>query len=621
MANPSILTALNPLPPAKAITRFSVDGHDLFVSQLLEKDRDAVRAVFQKIIGRPDASEWVYPVDHHDYVHVTRENSSDQDFETVLHAASTIFSTTPEIRERRQTLVGRAQSWTPLVRECLGVTSDLSSGVRNGLTVAKKISDGARGWLGGIGGVANVGAGVGIMHGAVQKYNAATAAKDTGGRFEAVFLTGLMGLALTVVSIAMFLYFPGIAAAVGGQMLNISAFTMYAVIALRCMYIGQYLYEFRSGLTDILENEKDEQIKMRKALTYLESFAGKDATAERKNKLVRRVGETCAAEIEERLPILIEQVKSGYLEGAQELVKNVLEANRQAMASQLLLFVIAAIALPCYFVAFGAGAAAAGYSDAVSSIISFVCNMLWLLIDQTHGIQLWSWISKGLFSVPQFKETEVVGRRRTESLIHLPRNTGSELILPNLEFRKKLKEFDEGNEAVRKELMRKAIHEVDQNLERLHKVIIDGTVYVHDENVKSVGTNICEHLRLQKLSDRDVYILLAHIEPGIYIDVEALSARSVGYNENPVLPEKHCLSVRMHRPGIRAPQANPEYSIFQIKVKDGKAVLTHIEKVDVISKQDPKFLDQDGLKPKVHATKRVQLTLDASSAELTAIFF
>jgi len=608
------------------ITLISVAGRSLLVSQLLPKDKGPIQKIFQDIINNHTQS--VSKVANSQFrVLVTPKNTNEKDYETVLHAVSTVLSTTVETRQRRETLAGRAQSWAPVIsniREGLGVTSDLSSGLRNGLTVAKKISDGAAGWLGGIGGVANVGAGVGIMHGAVQQYSAATVAKDTGGRFEAVFLTGLMGLALAVVGVAMFLYFPHIALAVSGPMLNISAFVMYGVIALRALYIGQYLYEFRSGLMDILENEKDEQIKMHKALIYLESFAGSETTAERKNKLIRRVGETCALDIETRLPVLREQVNrvnNGYLKGAQELVQEVLEANRQAIASQLLLFIIAAIALPCYFAAFGASAAAAGYSEAFSSIISFVCNILWLFIDQRHGIQIWSELSKGLFNVPQFKETEVAHRRRTESLIRLPRNTGSELILPNQEFRKKLKKFDVGSDEAKRELMREAVIEVDANLERLHKVIIGDVEYIYDETVDSVGKNIVEYLRLQGLKDRDIYILLAHIEPGIYIDVEALSARSVGYNENPVLSAEHRLSVRMCRPANRAHQAKPEYSIFRIDVKDGKAVLTHTDKVEVISKQDPKFLDQDGLKPNVYATKRVKLTLDASSAELTAMFF
>jgi len=613
MAQPTANISSPSLPPASAITLFSVDGRALFVSQLHGKDQDRVRQVFARIVNRKDAGTWVYEVADHNYVDVTQENAGEGDYETVLRAASTALSTTPEIRQRGHELLAKAQVWTPFVGEGFSLVSDLSSGVRNAMDVANKTNAVAKTCLGATGGSANVVVAGLIMKGAVEQYNAAAVAKDEGGKAEAI-LTGMMGFALAVVGLAMILFFSG---TIGAQFLFTAAFVLYAITGARCVYILEYLREFRSGLTQILESTEyeDDQRKLQAALAYLEPYT---ATPELRNKLARRVGADCALDLETRLPTLIQRVGVADLKEAQELVQQVLDANRELMAKQFLLFAIATIGVLTYT----AGVGLAWLPDLTVSKLSVALNVLWLFVDhQAMSVKgwslgrVWSELTRKAHSVytrniKHWKGTKIY-RKRTESLIHVPRRISeSEVGLANQEFKLKLKQYDDGDDNYKNQLMQDAIAETTKDIDRGFKIVIsDKEFYRGQEPIKeSLGHDIVQHLKVCGLSDRDIFILMSHFEPATYYDVLTLSPAFLGYNEQPKIPVGHRL-------GIRLPKSNDQ-RIFRVEIAaDKTAKLTNTTKVEVVTSPDP--MAQTHPDTTVHATKQVQFTLNVPSAELT----
>jgi hypothetical protein len=379
-----------------SIAHFLVHGMVVSMDRLKRLDpklQESVSQLFTQILQHEGAENCVEEFGDEYYLKITRENAGPQE-DLVAEAASIILSMPLPVGEKSDAAAVEAQSRMPLVREAFGVASDSSSGVRNFLTVANSVHEVATKVLGGAGGVANVAAGAFIIQSAVSQMSAATTAKDRGGQLEA-FLTGLMGLSLLLVGVGMFLLFPGIAAGVGLPLVMKAAFAMYVIIAVRSVYMLQHMHEFRKGLSQILERtDLADDAKMAAALAYLESYT---LNEEQENKLIRRVGKDAALEIQKLVPVLVADLKKGTpgtIEKAQALIEQVMEANMQQMSKQILLLLISFISLPCYLPATGLTV----FAEGVSTILVFVTNLLWLLIDSRYGQRLWANITQKVSS-------------------------------------------------------------------------------------------------------------------------------------------------------------------------------------------------------------------------------
>ncbi len=320
-------------------------------------------------------------------------------------------------------------------RSAVSLASDLSSGVRNGMTMtAAKVASAAAPILGTIGGVANLGAGAYLIRDGVDQIAKGIAHEDNAGQVRGALTLGV-GISLAVVGFAMVMVFGSailgglslplliassaapllvsailimqsnlpnrskyalllgaigvavgmVVGALAGASLPLliaSGVTMYVFVFARACHAIHETVALRNGLRAIIENRA--LTKRERANELQDFFAQKIGSDVQWDTFVRQVGIDCALEAKALVKLnKIIMLPGGDLESEfisciESVAERINQATIAQITKQITLIAISIVGI------LGMTLGLAPALAPVAAAFSFASNVLWIPVDQQH---------------------------------------------------------------------------------------------------------------------------------------------------------------------------------------------------------------------------------------------